>query len=918
MSDRGSMASDDGLPTPWDGRDNPLGCFISESAGPVGGGTLSREPSASARSPTLPEEPTPSQSYYQHDNIGGNRLMVSRSTFDSEEDGGDSLLQRRATIAPGVNDEDDDRELLEYLDEIWRMGRDLNGPLSLSSRPVPDWPSTPSRKDSRPPESHPNPRPHIQHHLPCPSADSGPLIDHQPMRIHTIQEDIPSFDEPSHPRRGERHGWEDRRHHLLEEPRFVQHQHQHQQQQGFSDRRGFSVGGYDMDVPVADGGVGVGGGHGGCVCWEEDGVGSGPGPGLHERFDDMLMMDSGPFPLQNTQPDSYAPTSQYAHTNGHHHHHHHRDEHQHQQQSIRPPQPSVHMNALYPGGPLIIHPAAPPPLLPTPPRLPITMRPHTGPPVYESRRSFNSYKGAFFGPRDMPPPDPFYTGPPPGRFLDEGYRLHTMDPYLQVLSYPCILPRPPPPPISPPPRRGPGMGMGMGVGGPGMPWGGGPMDPEMGICGSIPPPPIILRRQQRNDVPNVGVGVGYGCVSRRAYGSPVRWRPPDMSVADGDMDDGGLRRKRRRKKVTSLKKIIIRERSRKETGSLHPSSSSTHPHRPPNDDDNASSASLSPSASPTSVLLTPSLRDTASAGEEEDEHRTGNKGYHCALSSSLPPSRRPKATFSYWRPVRRPPGPPVPVAVPSTHPIHSIISQHPHHPAGKSCPSPPPVRVRGGREPSHWPRDDLRLHMWENDGAWMSAANEMCYVSEPEPDTTVRRGSGGRFFSHRICYHRRTFMDHAMSADLDDAVAHFLGDVRKLECRSRLTDLPPSRPSTPTSEGASSSASASAAAVSARDRRVALTGLREVSRALAMGRLKVILVAPNIEEITSLGGLEDRVKCLMMGAAKKEVPVIFALSRAQLGRALGKNMRVSLVGVQSIHRCADTYKQMIETWLQHK
>ncbi|CEL93956.1 unnamed protein product [Vitrella brassicaformis CCMP3155] len=230
----------------------------------------------------------------------------------------------------------------------------------------------------------------------------------------------------------------------------------------------------------------------------------------------------------------------------------------------------------------------------------------------------------------------------------------------------------------------------------------------------------------------------------------------------------------------------------------------------------------------------------------------------------------------------------------------------------------PLVHWEGGREPNHWPRDDLRLHMWENDGAWMSAANEMCYVSEPEPDTTVRRGSGGRFFSHRICYHRRSFMHHAVSADLDDAVAHFLGDVRKLECRSRLTDLPPSRPSTPTSEGASSSASASAAAVSARDRRVALTGLREVSRALAMGRLKVILVAPNIEEITSLGGLEDRVKCLMMGAAKKEVPVIFALSRAQLGRALGKNMRVSLVGVQSIHRCADTYKQMIDTWLQHK
>lgn len=74
-------------------------------------------------------------------------------------------------------------------------------------------------------------------------------------------------------------------------------------------------------------------------------------------------------------------------------------------------------------------------------------------------------------------------------------------------------------------------------------------------------------------------------------------------------------------------------------------------------------------------------------------------------------------------------------------------------------------------------------------------------------------------------------------------------------------------------------------------------GLKEVARRTKQGRVDCLIVAPDIEEDADTGGLDDRMRELLASAYQNSIPVIFALSRARLGRALGKSLHISVLGV---------------------
>jgi len=74
-------------------------------------------------------------------------------------------------------------------------------------------------------------------------------------------------------------------------------------------------------------------------------------------------------------------------------------------------------------------------------------------------------------------------------------------------------------------------------------------------------------------------------------------------------------------------------------------------------------------------------------------------------------------------------------------------------------------------------------------------------------------------------------------------------------------------------------------------------GLREVSRAIRSKRIKMIIISPNIERCSAIGGLDNAIKELMVNARRNDVPVLFALNRTRLARALGKRLRQSVVGI---------------------
>jgi ribosomal protein L7Ae-like RNA K-turn-binding protein len=74
-------------------------------------------------------------------------------------------------------------------------------------------------------------------------------------------------------------------------------------------------------------------------------------------------------------------------------------------------------------------------------------------------------------------------------------------------------------------------------------------------------------------------------------------------------------------------------------------------------------------------------------------------------------------------------------------------------------------------------------------------------------------------------------------------------------------------------------------------------GLKEVGRRTKQSKVECLIVAPDIEEDAQTGGLDDRMRELLAAAYQKKTPVIFALSRARLGKALGKSLHISVLGI---------------------
>ena len=58
----------------------------------------------------------------------------------------------------------------------------------------------------------------------------------------------------------------------------------------------------------------------------------------------------------------------------------------------------------------------------------------------------------------------------------------------------------------------------------------------------------------------------------------------------------------------------------------------------------------------------------------------------------------------------------------------------------------------------------------------------------------------------------------------------------------------------------------------------------QVSKAVKLKKAKTIIVAPNIEQIESEGGLDDLLTEIIEQAEGTEIPVVFALSRKKLGQ----------------------------------
>lgn len=105
-------------------------------------------------------------------------------------------------------------------------------------------------------------------------------------------------------------------------------------------------------------------------------------------------------------------------------------------------------------------------------------------------------------------------------------------------------------------------------------------------------------------------------------------------------------------------------------------------------------------------------------------------------------------------------------------------------------------------------------------------------------------------------------------------------------------------------ERARNEATSEAAKASVKKRLV--VGLRQVTGAARLGRLKLLVVAPNAD--VADGGALDAALCTLVDAARAQTPpapVFFALSRRRLGAALGSSVRATAVGFLSLENLRD-------------
>ncbi|BDA49260.1 probable selenocysteine insertion sequence-binding protein 2-like at C-terminar half [Coccomyxa sp. Obi] len=103
-----------------------------------------------------------------------------------------------------------------------------------------------------------------------------------------------------------------------------------------------------------------------------------------------------------------------------------------------------------------------------------------------------------------------------------------------------------------------------------------------------------------------------------------------------------------------------------------------------------------------------------------------------------------------------------------------------------------------------------------------------------------------------------------------------------------------------------------------------VSGLREVAKAVRLRKACTVVVAPNIEQIESEGGLDDLLSSILTQAEDANIPIIFALSRKKLGQMFGCRKKMSAIaildysGAEAIyHHMEALAQQGRAAWLSH-
>ena len=91
-------------------------------------------------------------------------------------------------------------------------------------------------------------------------------------------------------------------------------------------------------------------------------------------------------------------------------------------------------------------------------------------------------------------------------------------------------------------------------------------------------------------------------------------------------------------------------------------------------------------------------------------------------------------------------------------------------------------------------------------------------------------------------------------------------------------------------------------------------GLREVARGIRSHKVKLVIMANNLDEY---GAIDKTVQDIIDLAKTEEVPIYYELNKRSLGKAVGKSIKVAVVGVQSADGAHQQYKKLLNYAAKH-
>ncbi len=93
----------------------------------------------------------------------------------------------------------------------------------------------------------------------------------------------------------------------------------------------------------------------------------------------------------------------------------------------------------------------------------------------------------------------------------------------------------------------------------------------------------------------------------------------------------------------------------------------------------------------------------------------------------------------------------------------------------------------------------------------------------------------------------------------------------------------------------------------ARARRRIVMGLREVARGIRARKDNMVVMANNLDEY---GAIDSKLQEILDLARAEELPVLYELNKRKLGKALGKSIKVSVVGIQNADGAQEQFKKL--------